>query len=51
MSGYLPKMTIGALKVYVCGGGWVIVERELSDRLWLKPSLGQAEQLQLCSSD
>jgi hypothetical protein len=33
-------------------GGWVVVvgawlESDLSDRLWVEPSLGQAEQLQL----
>ena len=29
-----------------CGGGWVL-EVEISDRLWLEPSLGQAEQYSL----
>ena len=30
------------LEVPVVGGGWL--ESEFSDRLWLKPSLGQVEQ-------
>ena len=38
----LSKLHVSALKVPVVVGGWF--EGEISDRLWLEPSLGQADQ-------
>ena len=44
----LSNLPGSALKVPVGGGGWVVLggwfENEISDCLWLEPSLGQAEQ-------